>query len=290
MSGKALVLGSTGMLGSAVYVELRKAGLSPLSASRTAGVRFDASEPDINRLFQDAELGAGDFVINCVGLTKARIDESSAESRMLAVALNVDFPHALAMRAEASGVKVIQVATDCVYSGLQGAYSESDKHDPLDVYGKTKSLGEIPSNSVMHLRCSLIGPELGRSSLFFEWLRQLPVGSSINGYTNHIWNGLSSDAFGKIVVGIIQEGIFSPGVQHLVPTDIVTKDELVRLVLEHLNRLDVNVNSIEAESSVNRTLSTNNQGKNELLFRAAGYSKLPTIREMVSQTCHQLAN
>ena len=290
MSARVLVLGSTGMLGSAVFGELQGAGLNPLSASRTSGVMFDATKPDVDRLFARAQLGVGDYVVNCVGLTKARIDESSAESRMLAVALNVYFPHALAMTAEKYGVKVIQVATDCVYSGARGAYVESDSHDPLDVYGKTKSLGEIPSKSVMHLRCSLIGPEVGRNSLFFEWLRQLPRGSSIDGYTNHIWNGLSSDAFGKIVAGIIRQEAFSQGVQHLVPADIVTKDERVRLVLEYLDRSDVIVNSAPAERPVNRTLSTDTSEKNEFLFRGAGYSNVPTIRDMVRETCLQLAN
>ena len=53
-----------------------------------------------------------------------------------------------------------------------------DEFDALDVYGKTKSLGEIPDANVMHLRCSLIGPELGRNSLFFEWVRQQPHGAA----------------------------------------------------------------------------------------------------------------
>ena len=57
------------------------------------------------------------------------------------------------------GARVLQIATDCVYSGAQGAYVETDLHDALDVYGKTKSLGECQEPNVYHLRCSIIGPE-----------------------------------------------------------------------------------------------------------------------------------
>lgn len=280
---KALVLGSTGMLGSAVVSELEAHGVQVQVASRTQGILFDATDLDVVSLFDKASLGSGDFVINCVGLTKSRIDESSISSRASAVRLNIDFPNALATEAESSGVRVIQVATDCVFSGLQGGYSESSEHDPLDVYGKTKSLGESPSSSVMHLRCSLIGPEQGRSSLFYEWVRQQPDSASINGFTNHLWNGLSSKAFGRIVAGVITQGLHRPGVHHLVPKDIVTKDQLVRMVLESLGRTDVRVESVLAIDAADRTLSSGDEEFNLKLFGAGGYSSLPTIGEMVEE-------
>ena len=290
MASKTLVLGSTGMLGSAVYSELEKAGLNPISASRTSGVMFDATTLMVDELLSSAGLSEGDFVVNCVGLTKSRINDLSRSDRALAVRLNIDFPHALASSAERAGVRVIQVATDCVFSGQRGAYTESDDHDPLDVYGKTKSLGEIPSDAVMHLRCSLIGPELGRSSLFFEWVRQQPQGASVTGFTNHNWNGLSSDAFGRVVTGIVKSGAFRSGVQHLVPADNLTKDQLVRGVLDELSRSDVRVASGLASEMVDRTLATENSEFNEYLFRLAGYEQLPTIRQMIHETCLQLAN
>ena len=287
---KVLVLGSTGMLGSAVVSELATAGLNPQVASRTQGLQFDAGELKAIELLRAANFGEGDFVVNCVGLTKSRIDESSIESRALAVRLNVDFPVALAEAAAKLGVKVVQVATDCVFSGTVGGYLETSPHDALDVYGKTKSLGEVPSASVMHLRCSLIGPELGRNSLFFEWVRQQYHGAQILGFTNHLWNGLTSKAFGKIVKGIIKSDLFESGVHHLVPASQVTKDELVRLELKHLGRDDVLVNSAAAAYAVDRTLRTANSAFNNKLFLSAGYKAIPTIEEMVSEICADLPN
>jgi dTDP-4-dehydrorhamnose reductase len=287
---RALVLGSTGMLGSAVARELENKGIDFEVASRTQGLKFDATSVNAEQLLTQAELSADDYVINCIGLTKSRIDESSALSRALAVTLNVDFPYKLSVAAERLGLRVIQVATDCVYSGLRGNYSETDAHDPLDVYGKTKSLGEIPSKSVLHLRCSLIGPELGRSSLFFEWVRQQPQGAKISGYTNHHWNGLSSQAFGRIVAGIVTSNEFEAGIQHLVPTDKLTKDQLVRLELKALGREDVEVESTSAPDSIDRTLTTSNQAKNSAFFAAGGYQKVPTIAQMVEEICSDLPN
>ena len=103
------------MLGSAVEKVLRESGVETIMASRTQGVRFDAEDLGSEELIAAAGLGAGDYIINCVGLTKARIDESSHTSRDLAVKLNIEFPSNLAAAAEQSRVKVIQVATDCVF-------------------------------------------------------------------------------------------------------------------------------------------------------------------------------
>ena len=287
---KVLVLGSTGMLGSAVTRALQERAHEVITASRSTGIKFDAVNLDTENLLKAAGLQGGDFVVNCVGLTKSRINEASMTSRTLAVKLNIDFPDDLARSAEQAGVNVIQAATDCVFSGLAGGYSESSAHDALDVYGKTKSLGETPSPNVMHLRCSLIGPEIGSSSLFFEWVRQQPVRAQINGYNNHFWNGLSSLAFGKVVSGIIKEDLFKSGVQHLVPSNQVTKDELVRLELAALGRDDVQVTSKKDEHTFDRTLWTNGHNFNEQLFLAAGYERIPTIQEMVLEACMNLPN
>lgn len=287
---KVLILGSTGMLGSAVTEALQTSSFEVLTASRTSGITFDAEKLDVASLFSSAGLGEGDYVVNCVGLTKSRIDEASLESRSSAVRLNVDFPAELARVASVSGVKVIQVATDCVFSGLSGGYGESAAHDALDVYGKTKSLGEIPSASVMHLRCSLIGPELGRNSLFFEWVRQQPRGAAISGFTDHIWNGLSSKTFGKIVAGILSDNLFRAGVQHLVPADRVTKDQLVRIELDALGRNDVSVTSTTSLMPIDRTLSTENSDFNQKLFASGGYPTIPTISQMVGEICADLPN
>jgi dTDP-4-dehydrorhamnose reductase len=131
---------------------------------------------------------------------------------------------------------------------------------------------------------------MGRNSLFFEWVRQQPNSAAISGFTDHIWNGLSSKVFGKIVAGILSENLFRPGVQHLVPADKVTKDQLVRIELDALGRGDVSVTSTTSPKSVDRTLSTENPDFNLRLFMSAGYPTLPTISQMVGEICADLPN
>ena len=39
--------------------------------------------------------------------------------------------------------KIFQIATDCVFSGKIGGYNELSNHDDLDIYGVSKSMGEV---------------------------------------------------------------------------------------------------------------------------------------------------
>lgn len=272
------------MLGRAVVAELKIQGINLVASSRTTGSVYDAEITRPVALFDAVGLQPEDYVINCIGVTKKHIDETCKDSIARAVRLNVLFPLELSKVAEAKGVNVIQVATDCVYSGRQGQYSELDAHDAEDVYGKSKSLGEIPSQNVMYLRCSLVGPEQpGRRSLFFEWVRSLDSGSKVDGFVNHHWNGLTSLAFSRVVAGAVRNNLFTPGVQHLVPKDTVTKYDLVKIVLDLLQRERVDVVSTTDVRGINRTLSTVNPTLNQQLFRVAGYDGLPSIREMMEE-------
>ena len=281
---RVLVVGSTGMLGGTVYQTLNGSDIEVLEASRSRGLIFDAEVELAGELLRKASLKPGDFVVNCVGLTKTHITEDKKETIERALRLNVLFPIDLARAAEELNLRVIQVATDCVFSGGKGKYLESSPHDAYDAYGKSKSLGEVKSEHVMHLRCSLVGPEGdGRQSLFFEWVRALEPKSQINGYVNHHWNGLTSLAFAKIVAGILQSDTFIPGTHHLVPADQLTKYELIKLELELLKREDVQVEAFQAEEYIDRTLATHAPETNIMLFAVAGYKRVPTIREMMEE-------
>ena len=283
-----LVLGSTGMLGSAVNKALQQSDYRVIEASRNSGLCFDATAMHSFELLKSAGVQAGDYIVNCVGLTKSRIDELKVADRDLAIKLNVVFPMDLANAAEMLGARIIQVATDCVYSGQSGNYLEDSPHDAHDVYGKTKSLGEIQNANVMLLRCSLIGPEVGRSSLLFEWVKNQKFGSTINGFKNHWWNGLSSMAFGRIVSGIIREDLFKAGLQHVVPQGRVTKHGLIRLVLDGVGRNDVNLVPFDAVRNIDRTLATLKESQNREIFTAAGYHQIPEISELVAEMCEEL--
>jgi len=282
---KVLVLGGRGMIGAGVVAALESAGVQVLKTSRNptsaTTLKFEAGSDSLDSLM--AFLQPGDYVFNGIGLIKQRIKEDSIEDRQRAIAFNADFPHRLAKTAEAKGIRVLQVATDCVYEGTLGNYAESSKHDASDVYGKTKSLGEVPSPALMHLRCSVIGPETGASLSLFEWVRNQPANAQLTGYTDHLWNGVTSAAFGRIIVGIVTNDHFTPGLQHLVTASVVSKANLVRAIAARCGRNDITVTEAKTAKPVDRTLQTEHPDRNESLWKAAGYAAIPSVEQLVAE-------
>ena len=282
---KVLVLGGRGMIGAGVVAALQGAGVEVMKTSRNPEtpdtLQFEVATDRITDLLN--QLDQGDYVFNGIGLIKQRINDSSIGDRKRAIAFNAEFPHALAEAAEAKGIRVIQVATDCVYEGTLGNYTETSKHDASDVYGKTKSLGEVPSRAVMHLRCSVIGPETGASLSLFEWVRSQPANTHLTGYTDHLWNGVTSAAFGRIIAGIVTNNQFTPGLQHLVTASVVSKANLVRAIAARCGREDITVTDTTTAKPVDRTLQTERPESNYSLWMAAGYAAIPSVEQLVAE-------
>ena len=278
---KVLILGGTGMLGHACREILEESnGLEVLSTARNqvpGYVNFDARVDDAKTLIEDLN---PDWIINCIGIIKPHIDEKSVESIAQAVAINSVFPEKLA---NSTSKPIIQIATDCVYSGATGSYSELDLHDATDVYGKSKSLGEVPAENVMHIRASIIGPEVGRSTSLLEWFLNQPEGTTLNGFTNHLWNGVTTHHFGKIAAGLIANNFTSFQKAHAIPGNVLSKSDLLRSFASIYNRNDLTINDVLSNLEINRTLSTNNPDLNLKIWEMAGYSTPPTVEEMVAE-------
>lgn len=135
----------------------------------------------------------------------------------------------------------------------------------------------------MHIRCSIIGPEHGRNLSLLEWLRGQDLNAQIRGYADHLWNGVTTHAFAKVIVGVVRQGLFKAGVQHLVPSTTASKYELLKLLASRTGRNDIEVSRWVTGEAVNRTLSTNNPGANESLWLAAGYETVPSIAQLIEE-------
>ena len=285
MTTDVLIVGANGMLGHMVEHLLRNEGLTVASTARkktsSISIEFDVNHDSIAETVQIVKPR---YIVNAIGIIKSRIVDSDTDSIRDAIRVNGLFPFDLAAAAASENAHVIQIATDCVYSGTKSRYDETMDHDPVDVYGKSKSLGEVPASNVLHLRASIIGPETGRSTSLWEWVRSQNKSAQVNGYTNHHWNGVTTFHFAKVVNAIIQQGLKTSGVRHLVPSGTITKAALVREIATASGRNDLVVNDFETPVAIDRTLSTMYESFNSDLWRMAGYEVPPTIPEMVRKT------
>jgi dTDP-4-dehydrorhamnose reductase len=281
---KVLILGATGMLGQACHLVFKSdpnfESISTSRINREDMKFFDASTDSIKDLIKEV---SPDWVINCIGIIKPHINENNSSSVKNAIVINSLFPYQLASSISNLQTKVLQIATDCVYSGKEGGYIEDSPHDPLDVYGKTKSLGEVTSEQFFHIRASIIGPEYGRSTSLQEWFLSQPKNAEVNGFTDHLWNGLTTHHFALLAKAIVlADGDFS-GTQHVIPGDIVTKAQLLESFAQVYNRKDIQINPIVSSFRIDRTLNTQDISCSDNLWKLAGYDKPPTIQEMIEQ-------
>ncbi len=268
---RVLVLGVTGMLGSMVFHYLAEKG--EVIAAGTARIPktvttvrgdifpFDADTPESLEMLCAA--WQPDFVINCIGIIKPYCKDTDPEGISRALRVNALFPHTLIRIGEQYNFRIIQIATDCVYSGVKGMYVEQDPHDPFDVYGKTKSLGEVRQGPILHIRTSIIGPEVKGKLSLLEWFLSQPEGSTLKGFAHHRWNGVTTLQFAELVERIICAGfsffdtlVSTSYVHHFVPNTAVDKHELMQL-FKIVFKKDVGIERVDnIGPAVDRTLAT----------------------------------
>ena len=261
---KAVVLGNTGMLGHMVqHVLCERGSASLMHVSGFGREGFDVFPRTLNKTGAKLSSLFGyktGYIINCVGAIKPIFDNPLRVSD--AIYTNAIFPRQLATWGELTDTKIIHITTDCVFDGWKGRYKESSKHSAYDLYGMSKSLGE-PANC-MTLRTSIIGPEIGgRGRSLLSWIKS-QNGNIIKGFTNHVWNGVTTLELSRIIRDIIVEDIYEKDLFHVFSDDI-TKYELVTEIIKQY-KMNIGVESFEHPGgTVDRSLRTE-KGLNDLVL------------------------
>jgi dTDP-4-dehydrorhamnose reductase len=258
---KILVLGASGMIGSAIF--------RVLSNVSNFEVRGSIRSKELKRFFREDQKEAlvvcndvldqtqlvrlfskiqPDVVINCVGLTKHHME---ADDILLAAPLNTLLPHRLADLCKASSARLIHISTDCIFSGSRGNYFEGDHSDATDVYGKTKYLGEVTDRShVITLRTSTIGHELQSSYGLLEWF--LAQEGLCTGFKKAIFSGLPNTVFAEIIRDHVIPKSELYGLYH-VGASPIGKYDLLKLIAIQYNK-NINIVS-DNKFAIDRSLN-----------------------------------
>lgn len=265
---KILVLGSHGMLGYTVVKELSKHDCYEVKGLSRKD--FEVGWNPLQDLLDVHDAYSYDYVLNCIGIIKPHINK---DVPTLAIEVNSQFPHELADALE-DVAKLIHITTDCVYSGAlpKGSlgYSENSPHDALDIYGKTKSLGE-PKTQAMVIRTSIIGEEVHHSDSLISWAKS-QQGTTVNGYTNHSWNGITTKTYADVVHQIIQGEWWEKGLFHVHSWMPVTKFDMLNM-FDHKYNLGLTVKSVMDLEGCNRILQSRCTLQRKL--------KIPTIAQQI---------
>lgn len=235
---RVIVIGKGGMLGHQVCRMV------------TPDLAFGSSQFDFTNQDEIEEfttyLKREDIVINCVGmLRQAMSPQPTPYEIWKAFMLNSYLPHRLA-----EVCRLVHISTDCVFQGTRGSYSELCLPDGKDVYARTKVIGE-PTENALVLRTSIIGRELKAYLGLVEWFMKQ---KEATGFTNHQWNGLTTNELARCISILISRDEFDVGLFHL-HGEPVSKYEILKEVNRY-RREPARVIPTQGETGVNRTLST----------------------------------
>jgi len=169
-----------------------------------------------------------DAVVNAVGLVKQRPD---ADNAIDSIEINALFPHRLAALCAEFDVRLLHMSTDCVFSGRVGNYREDDTPDALDLYGRSKLLGELSKPHCLTLRTSIIGRELSRYSGLLEWF--LAQKGSVKGFRQAIFSGFTTIELARIIERLLADYPRAAGLYH-VSSEPIAKYDLLALLRKAL--------------------------------------------------------
>jgi dTDP-4-dehydrorhamnose reductase len=224
--------------------------------------RFDTVAAALERTRPDA-------VLNCIGIVKQRKEASDA---VLSITVNALFPHRLAELCDHLGARLVHVSTDCVFSGRKGKYTEDDAPDPVDLYGRSKLLGEVDRPGALTLRTSIVGRDYLKSTALLEWFLS-NRGGRVNGFRNAVYSGLTTTALARVVAELIERHRELGGLWHVASSPI-TKYDLLRMLREAMG-LDIEIVPFD-DPPCDRSLDG-------ARFEAATGLAIPSWREMVSE-------
>jgi dTDP-4-dehydrorhamnose reductase len=226
------------MIGHVIYTYLDSLKKYKLSSSSLQNkISKDTYLLDIRdhkRIKDYLKLIKPDYVINCSGL----LIEASENSVEDAILMNSLFPNILSRLGEQFNFKLIQISTDCVFSGEDGNYSEESIQDGTSVYARTKALGEINNNRDLTIRTSTIGPELKLDGTgLLNWF--LSQKGDVFGFKKAYWSGVTSLELAKAIDKFINQNI--TGVYNFTSKNKISKYDLLLLFKQIWKKSDVKI-------------------------------------------------
>lgn len=237
---RVLILGGAGMLGHMlwqrwcrrfdVFVTVRKAASYYATQFGLFAPERLMGGVDVKRIEDVLAVFAWsrpDVVINAVGIIK-QLKES--EDPLPSLEVNALLPHRLALACRACGIRFIHISTDCVFSGKTGRYTEQSLSDAVDLYGRTKYLGEVHGEGSLTLRTSIIGREVETRLGLIEWFLA-QRGGRCRGFSRAIFSGLTTLALADLLGDILVKHPTLHGLYH-VSSDPISKYDLLHLVNE----------------------------------------------------------
>lgn len=189
---RVLVLGHKGMLGSTLCRYLKE---NKVIIDIIEGCRWPDSHYTNKILKSEA-----DAIVNCLGC----IPQKKPKEQQYLIN-NFFLPVFLANNFKG---RVIHPTTDCEFLGstdIHHRYTKQCEKDATDPYGRSKIFASdylMGFENTTILRTSIIGREISSQFSLWDWFVKNKK-TSIDGYVNHLWNGITTLQWSKICLSLL---------------------------------------------------------------------------------------
>ncbi|HEM3702849.1 TPA: sugar nucleotide-binding protein [Streptococcus suis] len=249
---KFLILGCNGMAGHIISLYLKEQGYDVLGVAREKSKLVDSIVGDVtDTQFLTELIGVNKFdtIINCVGL----LNEVAENNHSEAVLINAFLPHFLAKLTANTKTQIIQMSTDCVFSGAEGSYTEDSVPNGTLFYDKSKALGELEDDKNITLRNSIVGPDINVNGIgLLNWF--LKQNDSVKGFEKAIWTGQTTLQLAKTMEQAALRR--ASGLYNAVPDHSINKYELLKLFNTKIRKTPIDIqkeSNFVADKSLVRT-------------------------------------
>lgn len=237
---KVLVTGANGQLGYDVVKELQKQNIECCGATRQDFdiVDFEDTEKFIRNYMPDA-------VIHCAAYTAV---DKAEDEQGLCYLVNASATESIAEICRKINAKMLYISTDYVFDGTKdGFYEVDDKPNPINVYGKTKLLGEQAVQKILDkyfiVRISWVFGEHG-NNFVKTMLRLGKERKEINVVADQYGSPTYTADLAPLLVEMVKTDKY--GIYHVTNEGVCTWAEFAEEIFK-IAKLDVKVNHITTE-------------------------------------------
>ena len=236
---KALVVGSTGLLGSRVSRMLTEQYAVTCTHHKNLPLPgFESINLDVTSFAEIENLLANkdfDLIINCAGLTSVEACEFRPEA---AWQLNATLPYHLAFLSNKYGVRFIHISTDHYQSDLENPRDEQATMLPINQYGYSKLAGErfvLEFNaSATVIRTNFFGFTVNGSHSLLDFLvSKLSNNQEIVGFEDVKFSPLGATTLVSLITEIAKQNF--PGLINAAGNETISKLEFAQLVVKSIN-------------------------------------------------------
>lgn len=273
---KFLITGVNGQLGHDIYEELLSRGYTDILVPTREELDLTNEDMVERVIYQNQP----DVIFHCAAYTA--VDQAESE-KDLCYDVNVNGTRYLTESASRVGAKIIYISTDYVFNGTKnGAYMVDDLPMPINVYGKSKYLGEEAVRKYFNhviVRISWVFSSRGKNFLK-TMLKLAESRNELSVVSDQIGSPTYTKDLSKLLVDMALRDV--KGTYHATNEGFCSWYEFAKYIFEESN-LDMNIQPILTKDYPTKAQRPLNSKLDKSKLDDDGFERLPDWQDAVKR-------